>query len=499
MSAGWARANPAIRWAPGRKPLPNYLISVTLAPIVLQLSGTMFRSCFLLLCTLLLTLPVSAAPTAAVCVVKHQQQLLLVQDRVSSRYSLTGGYIDAGETPRQAALRELFEETGLRGRIIAELGPWRRAVLFSCQTLEPIRAQTDSGFVSLLQAPNLGGEILNARLIAPSRLPDAQRRFPAQLDWLTPRLADIPDSPVLWLPDFSGEGNALHRMEVPLIQRLQGWIGTSAPWLDASNLFGSAAFQLALLPLLLPLLGWPRLRQLLLAMLTLTLLVQLVKEGFGWPRPFHLDPALAQGSAQGFGMPSGHAASALLFWGLLLRWYWPSGVWRGAVLALLLAALTGLARVWLGVHFLSDVAAGLLLGGLMLAIHPSFSGMAIRTWSWAGLTLAYALAAWWNQSSVLAGLAMFSLGLTLGMPLPLSRERRKPWHTLAITLFGGLPLGVLLWALPFWLTSSWLILLGQWLLYCCLGLWLSAGLWWILSLMNSDPLPKGSGTDKGLL
>ncbi|MEN9583373.1 MAG: hypothetical protein RLZZ616_379 [Pseudomonadota bacterium] len=459
----------------------------------------MLRSCFLLLCALLLTLPVSATPTAAVCVIKHQQQLLLVQDRISSRYSLTGGYIDAGETPRQAALRELFEETGLRGRIIAELGPWQRAVLFACQTLEPIRAQTGSGFVSLLQAPNLGGEILNARLIEPSRLPDGQRRFPTQLDWLAPQLADIPDSPVLWLPDFSGEGNALHRAELPLIQRWQEWIGARAPWLDASNLFGSAAFQLALLPLLLPWLGWSRLRQLLLAMLTLTLLIQVAKEGLGWPRPFHLDPALTQGSAQGFGMPSGHAASALLFWGLLFRWCWPANPWRSAVLALLLATLTGLARVWLGVHFLSDVAAGLVLGALMLTISPGLSGMAARPWIWGGLTLICALATWWSQSSALAGLAMFSLGLTLGMRLPLPRERRKTWHTLAITLLGSLPLGALLWALPFWLTSSWLILLGQWLLYCCLGLWLSAGLWWILSLMNSDSLPKGSGPDKGLL
>ena len=70
---------------------------------------------------------------------------------------------------------------------------------------------------------------------------------------------------------------------------------------------------------------------------------------------------------------------------------------------------------------------------------------------------------------------------------------------IVLTLLGGLPLGALLWSLPGWLTSSGLTLLGQWLLYCCLGLWLSAGLWWILSLMNSDPLPKGSGPDKGLL
>lgn len=459
----------------------------------------MSRYCFLLFCLLLPGLPALATPSAAVCVIKHQQQLLLVQDRVSSRYSLTGGYIDAGETPQQAALRELYEETGLRGRVIAELGSWQRALLFACQTLEPIRAQTGSGFVSLLRAPNLGGEILNARLIAPARLPDDQRRFPAQLDWLAPQLATIPDSPVQWQPDFRGEGNALHQMEVPLIHQLQTWLGAQVHWLEVSNLFGSAAFQLALLPLLLPWLGWPRVRQLLLAMLSLTLLVQLAKEGIGWPRPFHLDPALAQGSAQGFGMPSGHAASALLFWGVLLRGCWPANPWRSAALALLLAALTGLARVWLGVHFLSDVAAGLLLGALLLALHPRLANLAAKSWSWAGLTLVCALATGWSQSSALAGLATFSLGLTLGMLLPLPRTAQTGWRTPLLALLGGLPLGALWWALPLWLTSSWLILLGQWLLYCGLGLWLSAGLWWILSLVKNNPLPKGPGPDKGLL
>lgn len=76
------------------------------------------------LCCLLLALLTTPSyspnpPSAAVCVIKHQERVLLVQDRVSSRYSLTGGYIDQGETPAQAALRELFEETGLRGRIVA--------------------------------------------------------------------------------------------------------------------------------------------------------------------------------------------------------------------------------------------------------------------------------------------------------------------------------------------------------------------------------------------
>ena len=322
----------------------------------------MFRVVFCLLLLLGGALPASRAespPSAAACVIRHQQGILLVQDRLSSRYSLSGGYIDRGETPEQAALRELFEETGLQGRVTGELGRWQRARVFACQTLEPLRVQRGTGFVSLLQAPDLGGEILNARLIAAADLPPDQRRFPAQLDWIAPKLAEVPESQVLWVTDFSDAASALHRAELPLIQRLQQWLGPDALWPRAGNLLGSAPFQLALLPLLLPLLGWSRLRHLLFAMVLLTLVVNLLKAGIGWPRPFHLQPELARQSAQGFGMPSGHAASTLLYWGLLLGWLPALRAWQGALLALLLAGVAGLARVWLGVHFLSDVVAGL--------------------------------------------------------------------------------------------------------------------------------------------
>lgn len=135
----------------------------------------MSRTLFLLLLALFAALPAlsaeQAGPTAAACAIRHQDQLLLVQDRISSRYSLSGGYIDGGESPQQAALRELYEETGLRGEVVQDLGRWQRAVIFACRTLEPIVAQQDTAFVSILKAPNLGGEILNARLIAVDKLP----------------------------------------------------------------------------------------------------------------------------------------------------------------------------------------------------------------------------------------------------------------------------------------------------------------------------------------
>ncbi|MGL5376669.1 MAG: bifunctional NUDIX hydrolase/phosphatase PAP2 family protein [Aeromonas veronii] len=462
----------------------------------------MSRTLFLLLLALFAALPALSAepagPTAAACAIRHQDQLLLVQDRISSRYSLSGGYIDGDEIPQQAALRELHEETGLRGEVVQELGRWQRALIFACRTLEPIVAQQDSDFVSLLKAPNLGGEILNARLIAVDKLPREQRRFPDQLDWLQSRLDKVPESEVHWQADFVAQGNALHQAEIPLMLHLQQWLGPDVWLLSVSNLFGSGGFQLALIPLLLPLLGWPRLRQLLFAMLWLGLLVQASKEGIGWPRPFHLQPELATHSAQGFGMPSGHTASALLFWGALLGWLWPAQRGLAYSLALLLALTTGLARVWLGVHFISDVAAGLLIGALLLAARPCWRADR-QSAAWL-LLIASALAlGGLTQSAHLAGIGLAALGIWIGGLLTLTRGGYPPIVTGAVTLAGGALIGAGLWALPLLTSSSLTILLGQFVLFFGLGLWLSAGLWWILSFLKCDTRPKGNGSDKGTL
>ncbi|GAC1360362.1 MAG: NUDIX hydrolase [Herpetosiphon sp.] len=47
--------------------------------------------------------------------------LLLIADRFGN-WTLPKGHLEAGETPMQAALREITEETGCTGRIIARIG-----------------------------------------------------------------------------------------------------------------------------------------------------------------------------------------------------------------------------------------------------------------------------------------------------------------------------------------------------------------------------------------
>ncbi len=97
----------------------------------------------------------------------------------------------------------------------------------------------------------------------------------------------------------------------------------------------------------------------------------LIKNIVQRPRPFSdLDITSLLLDKTGFSFPSGHAGFAFFslafIWKLLPRFKW---VW------LAVAVIISLARVYVGVHYLSDIIASALIGlflGTLLAKHKSF-------------------------------------------------------------------------------------------------------------------------------
>jgi undecaprenyl-diphosphatase len=99
-------------------------------------------------------------------------------------------------------------------------------------------------------------------------------------------------------------------------------------------------------------------------------LTVLLKIAFHRSRPTWDDPILM---IETFGFPSGHSMAATLLYGFLAAFgVRKAQAWRWRVLAVLAAGmlivLIGFSRLYLGVHYLSDVLAGMAAGSAWLAL-----------------------------------------------------------------------------------------------------------------------------------
>jgi membrane-associated phospholipid phosphatase len=85
---------------------------------------------------------------------------------------------------------------------------------------------------------------------------------------------------------------------------------------------------------------------------------------FHAPRPYWYDPyVLALAEETSFGIPSGHAQNGAVFWGVIAAALRRRRAW---IAAALIAFFIGLSRLYLGVHFPTDVLAGWLIGAALL-------------------------------------------------------------------------------------------------------------------------------------
>ncbi|MGD8521900.1 MAG: phosphatase PAP2 family protein [Desulfobacterales bacterium] len=146
------------------------------------------------------------------------------------------------------------------------------------------------------------------------------------------------------------------------------WLQQFSPAFDvffkSLTFFGDKEFFLLFLPLIYWCIDRRTGARLLFLLLVSVFINSVAKVFVNQPRPFHYDSRVKQiVEAYGGGLPSGHTQNTTVLWGYLAIRFRIKLLW---ILAGILIVGVPLSRIYLGVHFPTDIIGGYVLGILLL-------------------------------------------------------------------------------------------------------------------------------------
>jgi membrane-associated phospholipid phosphatase len=163
---------------------------------------------------------------------------------------------------------------------------------------------------------------------------------------------------------------SMHAAELHYIQQLQSFLGPGLRIpMQIVSLFASEAFIIAIVPAIYWCVHRKKGAELGLLILGSTFINLWIKQLLAWPRPYEIIPSLGLAKESTYGMPSGHSQMSVVFCAYAVQFLpkkWRIPVLTGVPL------LIGFSRVYLGVHFPSDVIGGYIIGAVFFMLFKLF-------------------------------------------------------------------------------------------------------------------------------
>lgn len=157
---------------------------------------------------------------------------------------------------------------------------------------------------------------------------------------------------------------SLYEFSLSISQWWQANYPQMAPFWQIISELGRFEFYLAVTPFIYWCISKQMGKHLIFLLAISDIINSFTKHTLRQPRPYWLEASLGLDEEISYGIPSGHAQAAAVMYLFLGFWLKRGWVW---LLCLTMIVCMGVSRVYLGVHFVQDALAGIVIALLILA------------------------------------------------------------------------------------------------------------------------------------
>ncbi|MGD8112147.1 bifunctional NUDIX hydrolase/phosphatase PAP2 family protein [Vibrio sp. TRT 17S01] len=253
----------------------------------------------------------------ALCLVKANDKLVMVNEILTGKLSLPGGTIITGEEPELTAQRETWEETGLVVTVKEPLGYTRNAIVYDCISDSDVVAYQynnvyDGYELPIWFAPHYGVESASAMLVEPDLLSADLYRYPREWSTVTSLFEKAEDQSVTFVNNLVEAAPSFNQVELGWMIELQHFMSNLpnevgnvlSSFLLAGEFLSAPKMLLIVLPLVYWRFGREFFYTLLFSISVTSLLVLVAQQGFHLPRPHVYLPSVDLISSYGYSFPS---------------------------------------------------------------------------------------------------------------------------------------------------------------------------------------------------
>ncbi|NLS12606.1 NUDIX domain-containing protein [Vibrio sp. SM6] len=160
-----------------------------------------------------------ASVKGAVCLIKLDNQIVLIDELLTKRLSLPGGTIISSEDPAWTAERETWEEAGLAVTAQYLIAHDGKAAYYYCTPVSPAYAyQNINRFgghsLPVNTAEHFGRETQDALIINPQKVKADEYRYPDKWSQIVAWFTPLPTATVFYMENTVSKASKLHQTEL---------------------------------------------------------------------------------------------------------------------------------------------------------------------------------------------------------------------------------------------------------------------------------------------